>query len=603
MRTSFFFLLLLALQTAAAQQPVAVSPIFQRVINNTDSKVYDTKAWAFQSGSPVRATVLVKDDLLYFGNAAGEFYAVHKKTGMQKWKFQAGKAVHSSAIAGNGNIYFSDNSQVVYALNEATGQLLWKFSMGAKKEYPWRYDYYYSSPVLHDGKLLFGGDDGFFYALNPQTGKLIWKFQSKGIIRSTAAVSSHMVYFGDTEASLYALDLKTGKEQWQYRINGDTMNNEHFGFDRRAITSSPVVVGDKLIFGARDGYLYCVNTANGKRNWIVDHSVSWIISTVAVKGNTVVTGTSDGRFVQALDLETGKELWKHRTALAVWASPLIVNDKVYAAGFDGQLTCIDLQTGRRISQYKTDAMMMSSPVWNDGLLYAGSDDGNVYAFGGHEDNRQHHDKLKRYVFYEPGINVYYRNHADLRVRAYLNTNGYRTINSDSLTAILSRKQDTAVVIVFASCYFPSAIIKDGSESLVRKFLDNGNRVVLTGINPLVYKMDEKTKNPVAFAPQLADTVLGIDYGPGDTRSFMGQYPGFAIGKGKALGLPDTWVTSLYIDERKVDIVLGKNENGYASAFVKSYRNKGQLVQLFIDPDKPERLDAIIKAAEWRLEQQ
>ncbi len=601
MRISLSFLLLLSVLATTAQQPVAVSPVFQRVENSTDNKVYDTKAWTFSAGSPVRSTLLVKGDHLYFGNATGQFFAIHKKTAKLKWKFETGQAIHSSAIAANGMVYFADNAQIIYALEEATGKLKWKFSMGEKKEYPWRYDYYYSSPVLHDGKLLIGGDDGFFYALNPQTGKLTWKFQCKGIIRSTAAVSGGKVYFGDTEATLYAIDLKSGKELWQYRINGDTMNNENFGFDRRAINSSPVVAGNKIIFGARDGYLYAVDKETGKKSWIVDHSVSWVISTVAVKNNMVVTGTSDGRFVQAVDLETGKELWKFATAFAVWASPLIVNDKVYAGGFDGQLTCIDLATGRRISQYKTDAMMLSSPVWSDDLLYVGSDDGNVYAFSGHEDNRLHKDKLKRYVYYEPGINVYYRSNADLRLRAYLNANGYRTINADSLAAILARKTDTAAVIVFASNYFPAAIISGGNECLLRKFLDGGGRAVITGINPLAYRFDEKTKTPIAFAAHLADTVLGIDYGPGDTRSFQGQYPSFPTAKGKQLGLPASWATSLYLDEKKVDVVLAKNENGAVSAFVKNFRNGGQFVQIWMDAEKPERLDAVIKAAEWKLE--
>ncbi|HEX7845433.1 MAG TPA: PQQ-binding-like beta-propeller repeat protein, partial [Chitinophagaceae bacterium] len=460
--------------------------------------------------------------------------------------------------------------------------------------------YYYSSPVLHDGKLIIGGDDGFLYALNPQTGKLVWKFGSKGIVRSTVAVSGTRVYFGDTEATLYALDIKSGKELWQYKINGDTMKNENFGFDRRAITSSPVVVGSKVIFGARDGYLYCVDSQSGQKIWQMDHQVSWVISTVAVKDSFVVTGTSDGRFVQAVNLETGKEIWKYRTASAIWASPLISGDKVYAGGFDGQMTCIDLKTGKRISQYRTDGMMMSSPVWNDNLLYAGSDDGNLYAFAGHEDRREHKTNLNRYVYYEPNTNVYYRGGNDLSVKNYLAGNGYRTINADSLAAILSRPY-SPTVIVFASLYFPAAIINNGNDALLRKFLDNGGKIVLTGINPIVYQMDEKTRNPIGFRPHAADTLLGIDYGAGDTRSFIGQYPSFATEKGKQLGLSPYWVTSLYLDEKKVDVVLGKNENGQVSAFAKNFLKGGQLVQIWVDSEKPARLDAVIKAAEWKLE--
>ena len=490
-----FSLLLSGIVLLATGQPPAVSsPLFQRVIYQNDDKVYDSKAWAFNTGSPVRATPLLNGDHLYVGNASGYFYCINKKTGVVKWQFSTQQSIHSSAIINAGRVYFSDNKQTLYALDAATGKLIWKLEMGSKKFYPWRYDYYYSSPVLKDGRLYIGSDDGYLYAVHPQTGKLLWKFECKGIIRSTPAINGNIVYIGDTEATLYALDSKTGKEVWQYLINGDTMKNENYGFDRRAINSSPIVSGDKVIFGARDGYLYCVNNRTGQTIWKVDHRVSWIISTVAIKDSLVVTGTSDGRFVQAVHLETGKEIWKYRTALAVWASPLIVNNKVYTAGFDGQFTCLDLYSGTRISQYKTDGMMMSSPCWSDNLIYVGSDDGNLYAFKGRKNERTAQGIKERYVFYEPGINVYYKNGSDLSIKNYLVGNGYKSINSDSLVALLNKPIKPGTVIVFASCYFPPTIITNGKESPLRKFLDGGGKIVMTGINPIVYKIDEKTRN-------------------------------------------------------------------------------------------------------------
>jgi outer membrane protein assembly factor BamB len=600
MRTIQFFVLLHFSLNVAAQQSLHVSPLFQRVINHTDGNVYDTRAWSIYTGSPVRATPLVKGRCIYVGNAKGDFFAIDKKNGQVKWKYHTGEAIHSSAIGENGKLFFSDNRQTVYALQETSGKLVWKFDIGKKQHYPWRYDYYYSSPVLQDGKLLIGGDDGFFYALNPQTGKVVWKFKCKGIVRSTASVYKNTVLFGDTEASLYALDIKSGRERWQYKINGDTMKNENFGFDRRAINSSPVIAGNKIVFGARDGFLYCINADDGKTIWKADHRVSWVISTVAVKDSFVVTGTSDGRFVQAVHLETGREIWKYKTSLAVWASPLIVGDKVYAGSFDDQLYCIDLKSGKRISQFKTNGKILSSPVWNDQLLYVGSDDGYLYAFSGHTDKRQYKNEADRYVYYEAGINVYFRNNSDLVIRNYLRNNGYKVINSDSLTWFMSKESTVPSVFVFATSYFPLPVIQNGKNSVIRKYLDRGGKIVLTGTNPIVYKIDDPTKQPIDFNRHASDTVFNLEYGEGDTRTFMGDFPCFPTSSGKELGLPDFWTTSVFINEKNVDIVLGKNENGQVSAFAKNYLNGGQLVQIWMDSDKPDRLDAIIKTAEWEL---
>lgn len=564
-----------------------------------NNKVYDTRAWTFFTGAPVRATPLVKDNVVYVGNAKGQFFAIDKKNGRLKWVRETGAAIHSTAVYDNGRIIFADNHQTVYALDGSTGKTAWKFDMGPKQDYPWRFDYYYSSPTIVNGKLLIGGDDGFFYALDAATGKLVWKFKCKGIVRGSAAINEQSVYFGDTEASLYAIDLQTGQQRWVYKINGDTMRNESYGFDRRAITSTPVVAGNKILFGARDGFLYCIDK-NGSNIWKADHRVSWVISTVAIKDSIVVTGTSDGRFVQALNLETGKEIWKYRTPLAVWASPLILDDKVYAGCFDGQLFCLDLKTGRRISQYKTGGKILSSPVWNDGLLYLGSDDGNLYSMSGHIDNRWHKDE-PRYVFYETGVSTYFRNGSDLAIKNYLQGCGFKLMNTDSLTTFLSGDHKKNAVIVFSSLYFAPAITANGRNSLLRKFLDEGGRIILTGTNPLLYKIDEKTKQPYAFNPHNADTILSLDYGAGDTRTFMGDFPSFPTAKGIAIGLPDFWTSALFIDESQVDIILGRNENGKVSAFVKNYSNGGKLVQLWMNADSPDRLDAIVKAAEWNLE--
>jgi outer membrane protein assembly factor BamB len=454
---------------------------------------------------------------------------------------------------------------------------------------------------LYGNNLFIGGDDGFFYALDLQTGKPAWKFKCKGIVRSTGAIYKNAVLFGDTEASFYAVDSKTGKQIWQYRINGDTMKNEDWGFDRRAITSSAVIVGNKVIVGARDGFLYCLNGDNGKDIWKLDYYITWVISTAAVKDSIIVTATSDGRYVNAINLESGKEIWKSGTPLAVWSSPLIVNDKVYAGSFDGQLFCMDLKTGKKFSRFKTNGKILSSPVWDEGMLYVGSDDGNLYAISGHTDKRLYKDNSRKYVYYEEGINVYFRNNSDLVIKNYLRSSGFKLIGPDSLSYLMSDATGQPPVIVFATCNFPLAVTADGKNSIVRKFLDRGGKIVLPGTNPVVYVFDKAGKTPVGFRPYATDTIFNLTYGEGDTRTFKGDITSFPTGAGKQLGLPDFWTSSLFIDEKNVDIVLGRSENGDVSAYVKKYANGGQLVQIWMDSDKPDRLDAIIKAAEWKLE--
>ena len=561
--------------------------------------VYDTKAWQFFAGAPVRSTPLISNDMIYFGTTKGDFFAIDKKKGQVKWQYSTGMAINSSAASQGEKIFFTDNRQTLFCLNKSTGKKLWEFKMGEKIAYPWRFDYYYSSPVLYEDKLIVGGDDGYLYNLYQRDGKLAWKFKSKGLVRATAAVYNGMVLFGDTEGIFYALDLKTGKEKWVFKVIGEPMKLEEFGYDRKAILAAAVISKGKIVFGARDGYLYCLNATDGKQLWVVDHQVSWVISTVAIKDSFVVTGTSDGRFVQAVNLDSGKEIWKFHPNSLFWSSPLIVNDKVYAGGFDGILYCLDLKSGQRISQFSTGGKILSSPVWDNDFLYVGSDDGNVYALSGHPDDRVAKNELKRFVYYEPGAKTYFSNGCDQRIKNYLTNCGFKAIGLDTLPAILSSGFNT--VIVFASAYMPKNILDNGANSLLRKFLDAGGRVVMPGTNSMIFAIDEKEKRPVAFNIPRADSVLGINYGPNDTRTMGGQFSCFPTNKGKTFGLPDFWDASVFLQPDQVDMVLGKNENGLVSAFAKSYKNGGRFVQLYIHPDLPVNLDAIVKLAEWELE--
>ncbi len=578
-------------------QSISSNALHQRVFTSAAPLIYHTESWAFDAGAPVRSSPLVAGNMVFFGTTKGDFFSLDKTKGKVLWKFTAANAINSSACANNGKVFFADNSQTVYAVHAKTGKLIWKFSMTKKMEYPWRFDYFYSSPMVQGHQLFIGGDDGYLYALNVETGQTFWKYRARTLIRSSPVVHQQNVLFGDMDGRLVALDKKTGKEKWIFNTVGDTLKNEDWGFDRKGILSSPVIADDKILFGCRDGFLYCLDK-EGKEIWRMDHKISWVISTMAVNDSFVVTGTSDGRFVQAVHLLSGKQLWKFTPNALFWSSAAIVNNEVYIGSFDGVLYALDLKTGRRIAQFNTADKIMSSAAYSDGLLYFGSDDGKLYALGGRKNEQP--PNLNRFVYYEAGVNNYFRANADLRIKNYLVNSGFTLVGTDTLPAILGSNAANAVV-VFASNYFPKPIINQKGNSLLRKFLDSGGRVVVLGNNPLLFQFDEKTKQAVAFNVTAADTVLGLQYGPNDTRGVGGQFTSFATNTGKALGLPAFWSSMGYLPAEQVNVVLGKNENGLASAFIKNYKNGGRLIQVFLHPDLPVHLDAVIKAAEWKIE--
>jgi len=561
---------------------------------------FTDEAWSFNAKAPIRSTAVASATTVFFGSSDGKFYALDKSTGKTKWVFNSGSSIESSPALDKGKIFFSNNKQTLFALDAVTGKPIWTYDFGENKNYDWAFDYYYSSPTVLNNFIVIGSKDGCVYKFNESNGHVVWRFQTESIVRNTPAIDNNTVFFGDVDGVLYAVDFTSGKEKWKFFTVGNGLKNEDFGFDRRAIISSPCIKNDKIFVGCRDGFFYAVNKDTGKEIWRVEHEVSWVISSLAVKDTIVVTGTSDGRFVQAVSSNTGKQIWKTRTASIVWSSPIIHNNKAYIGSGEGVLYCLDLHTGQIINRFQTSGSIFSSPVISDSFLFFGSDNGKFYAL---KNGTPHPSpkNLKRFVFYEPGVNIYFRGGTDARLRNYLAGNGFTAINSAKLDSVL-KTDGVNSVIVFAANYFPKEILNGYDQSSLRKYLDNGGRIVVCGMNPVVTKYDDsKTMNGFNF--RMADSVLGIQYGPNDLRSHKGIYPSFATEEGKKWGMRDFWISPLGLEPSKVDIVLGKNENGLAAAWVKKYSSSkgGGFIQIWLEQEGTEDLSYILKIAEYGFE--
>lgn len=599
MKKMFFFLpSYLVMTTTCSQTMFRGTPDHASGYTGNKQIVFTNEAWQFDAKAPIRSTAVASATSVFFGSSDGKFYALDKQTGRTKWIFNSGSAIHSSPAIDKGKVYFSNNKQTLFALDASTGKQIWTFDFGPNRNYDWAFDYYYSSPTIVQNSIVIGAKDGFVYRLNAGNGKLVWKFNTEGIVRSTAAAGGNTVYFGDTDGVLYAVDFSTGKEKWKFLSVGNSLKNEDFGFDRRALISSPSIKNEKVFVGGRDGFFYAVDKDNGREVWRVDHEVSWVISSLAIKDTVVVTGTSDGRFVQAVSSNSGKQIWKTKTSSIVWSSPIIYNSHVYIGSGEGVLYGMDLMTGQIINRFQTSASIFSSPIISDSLLFFGADNGKFYALK----NGPLHPSpknLKRFVFYEPGVNNYFRSGTDIKLRNYLAGNGFTLVNASRLDLVMQQSDAVNSVIVFASNYFPKEILAGYEKSSLRKYLDNGGRVVVCGMNPVVARYDQN-KNLNGFNFLMADSVLGIQYGPNDLRSHKGIYPSFVTAEGKTWGMKDFWISPLGLEPSQVDLVLGKNENGLAAAWVKKYhRSKGSgFVQIWLEQEGSEDLSYILKVAEY-----
>jgi hypothetical protein len=261
--------------------------------------------------------------------------------------------------------------------------------------------------------------------------------------------------------------------------------------------------------------------------------------------------------------------------------------------------CLDVLTGKKISSFQASGRIFSSPAVKGKLLVFGTDNGFIYGLQPDTTFSRVENNFRQYVYWEPGVQLYFRPGIDIRIREYLALRGFNVIDAPRLEHLLSRN-DSALnsVIVFASCYFPPQIVKNDSASLLRNYLNHGGRIVLLGMNPLLFTTDPVTKSITGRNFLKADSVLNIGYGFSDLRAFLGFQPAFPTRVGNIWGLRKSWVAPLSLPLEKVDIVLGKDENGLASAWVKKYHPAAGsgLVQLWIDGEGTDDLSEVIRVA-------
>jgi len=591
----------------------------------TTNAVYEFQEvkWAYKTDGPVRSTATVVDGIAYFGSGDSCLYAIDARSGNEKWRFKTGGAVHSSPAVVNGAVYFTSRDGCLYAVDASTGKLRSRFQAGATLPYPWGFDYILSSPLVMDGVAYFGSGDGHLYALDIRSAKPKWKFDTQTLVRSSPALVDNTIYFGDMKGYLYAVDAGTGAAKWRFASEGVKFNPAEFGYDRCAIISSPAVSSDLIVFGGRDGFLYAVDRQTGKQKWRFDHEISWVISSPAIFNGTVFTGTSDGRFVQAVDLNTGVEKWRFKATETVWSSPTICDSLVYFGDGGGNVFAVNHYNGVEKWRFKTKDRVFSSPVVADGVVYIGSDDGHLYALSGATTSEgrlsgstelaevlsksAHHPQARRAVFWEAstGFN-WFRFNIDERIRDYFAGERYEKLDARALAQFMKDgiTNKTPSVIIFAACRVPKTVIDDSSEAaLLRQYLNAGGKVVWLGAPPLAYQRDPRTDEVVALDFKIPERIIGVRYQGNSAIGVGGWYHSSVTRDGVKWGfVRDWWIGGFAVDADQVTTVLGRDEQGRASAWVKNYGGPegSGLVQLWHKRHSVDEIIAIKAVAEYGL---
>lgn len=518
--------------------------------------------WRFQTQGPIRGPAAVSGDRIFFGSADGFVYAVEKSDGALAWKFETGGAVVAGTGVSESMVYVSSRDGAVYALDRASGELRWKFAMEPLVPVDTEWEFFAAAPVVAGGRALVGSGDGHLYALDADTGELAWKFKTNGRVRATPLVARGVVYQPSNDNFVYALSEADGALLWKFETEGASHKRD--GFTRSDIFTQPSLEDGLLVFGSRDANVYALRADTGELAWKFNYDTTWAMATSVADG-IVYVGWSTNDLVCALDLATGKEKWQLKSGAHTYATPRAVGDALYFGSADGKLYRVDAATGAKRWEYDLGSEIYSGPVHDGGLLYVGSDDGSLRAIGEGAPSRK--------AVFEPakleGSFPYVL--ADAAISPYLSERGFERLDSaDALVAFLSARADDKApsVVVFAIAYIPDTAIGDEPGSgLLRRYLENGGKVVWLGGHPGMFVFDEKgafVKRDTTAGARLLDTAF-IEV------EDSGSYYSRSTQAGLNLGLP-AWFrnTFSFVEEQAGVIPLAIDEYGRIGPWMKRF---------------------------------
>jgi len=222
---------------------------------------------------------------------------------------------------------------------------VWKFTAGDGVD-----DLYLKlKPVFNKNTGYIIDYQGHIFSFNVVTGKTLWDKKLNVPASGGLTLKNGTLFFGTSKGEVIAFDVKKKKELWRAQLSSE-------------ILSRPAISNNILVTKTIDGRVYGLNAKNGQQNWVYDRTVPRLTlrgNSAALIINDMVITASDSGKLSALTLKNGKLLWETTISIAkgrnelervvdVDADPIIVDDVIYVAGYQGRIAAVKLGSGQLI---------------------------------------------------------------------------------------------------------------------------------------------------------------------------------------------------------------------------------------------------------------
>lgn len=321
--------------------------------------------------------------------------AVDAETGRSLWSVdldevfrdaQSVPAPRSTPLADDGRVYVQSCRGEFRCLDAADGRTIWRTSfvkdfgaifigergsaVGASRHG------YTGSPVIEGARIFVavGGVNGAsVVCFDKAEGKVIWKSQNDvpgygGLVLATLAGVRHVIAF--TAEAVVGLNAADGALLW--RVPVKTALGRH--------VTTPVVVDDTVIVASHQAGMIAVKVSRGADGitaataWTSRELAMNFASPVVVDGR--IYGLGPARNLFCADAKTGRSHWSKDGLITTgggrhFASMLVVGHHIVLLTDSGLLVCIEPNDGqyRELWRSQVCGANWCSPAWAGGRIY------------------------------------------------------------------------------------------------------------------------------------------------------------------------------------------------------------------------------------------
>lgn len=281
--------------------------------------------------------IAAEGDRIYAATGVGEAIALSAADGREIWRVRLTGPVRGAPTVTNGQMYVVSIENRMVALSAEDGRRLWEHQginevaalLGG------------AAPAVAGSTVLAPYSSGELYALLAENGRVVWVENLASIrtlsaiarladIRGNPVIDRDLAFAVSHAGRMAAIDLRTGARVWERPIGSVHM---------------PWVAGDFLFVTGLSGEVVALARRDGRVRWVhrlppfrdmEDRKDPIQYTGPVLVGDRLLIGSSDG-FVYAISPYTGQLLGSIEIGDPIYVSPVVADGSVYVLGNDGTL--------------------------------------------------------------------------------------------------------------------------------------------------------------------------------------------------------------------------------------------------------------------------